>query len=125
MMAKRIILLVALAALLGATATEAVTTGKGKKGRKYFRHSYYVANLQNDKLAVYEEYGYPIHRLREYAYGEITETWTYYADGVEFVFDDQSNLVKTRHFSPENRRERFEEFPGLGDRERIEAFPGY
>ena len=51
MMAKRIILLVALAALLGATATEAVTPGKGKKGRKYFRHSYYVANLQNDKLA--------------------------------------------------------------------------
>jgi hypothetical protein len=125
MMAKRIILLVALAALLGATATEAVTPGKGKKGRKYFRHSYYVANLQNDKLAVYEEFGYPIHRLREYAYGEITETWTYYADGVEFVFDRDSNLLRTRTFRPENKRERFEEFPGLGDRERIEAFPGY
>ncbi len=124
-MAKRIILLVALAALLGATAIEAVTPEKGKKGRKYFRHSYYVANLQNDKLAVYEEYGYPIHRLREYAYGEITETWTYYADGVEFVFDQGSNLLRTRTFRPENRRERFEEFPGLGDRERIELFPGY
>ncbi len=124
-MAKRIILLVALAALLSATATEAVTPEKGKKGRRYFRHSYYVANLQNDKLAVYEEYGYPIHRLREYAYGEITETWTYYADGVEFVFDQESNLLRTRTFRPENKRERFEEFPGLGDRERIEAFPGY
>lgn len=111
-MARRIILIVALAALLGATATEAVTPGKGKKGRKYFRHSYYVANLQNDKLAVYEEFGYPIHRLREYAYGEITETWTYHADGVEFVFDEDSHLVKTRTFRPENKRERIEQFPG-------------
>jgi hypothetical protein len=112
MMAKRIILIMALAALLGATATQAVTPGKGKKGRNYFRQSYYVANLQNDKLAVYEEYGYPTHRLREYAYGERTESWTYYADGVEFVFDEDSNLVKTNTFSPENRRERFERFPG-------------
>jgi hypothetical protein len=112
MMAKRIILIMALAALLSATATEAVTPGKGKKGRKYFRQSYYVANLQNDKLAVYEEYGYPIHRLREVAYGERTETWTYYEDGVEFVFDQDSNLIRSRTFSPENRRERIDRFPG-------------
>jgi len=111
-MAKRIILIMALAALLGATATEAVTPGKGEKGRRQFRQSYYVANLQNDKLAVYEEYGYPTHRLREYAYGEITESWTYYDAGVEFVFDANSNLVKTNTFIPENRRERFERFPG-------------
>jgi len=111
-MAKRIILIMALAALLGATATEAVTLGKGERGRRYFRQSYYVANLQNDKLAVYEEYGYPIHRLRECAYGEITEIWTYYRDGVEFVFNQDSDLIRTRTFSPENRRERFERFPG-------------
>ena len=124
-MAKRIILIMALAALLGATATEAVTPEKGKRGRKIFRQSYYVANLENDKLAVYEEYGYPTHRLREYAYGEITESWTYYADGVEFVFDQDSNLIRTEKFSPENRRERFERFPGLGSRERFDRFPGY
>jgi len=125
-MAKRIILIMALAALLGATATEAVTPEKGKRGRKIFRQSYYVANLQNDKLAVYEEYGYPTHRLREYAYGEITESWTYYADGVEFVFDQDSNLIRTEKFSPENRRERFERFPGFENkRERFERFPGY
>jgi len=112
MMAKRIILIMALAALLGATATEAVTPGKGIKGRKYFRQSYYVANLQNDKLAVYEEYGYPTHRIREYAYGEITESWTYYAEGVKFLFDRDSNLIETNTFSPENRRERIERFPG-------------
>lgn len=111
-MAKRIILIMALAALLGATATEAVTPGKGKHGRRYFRQSYYVANLQNDKLAVYEEYGYPMHRLRECAYGEITESWTYYEDGLEFVFDKDSNLIKTNTFRPENRRERIDEFPG-------------
>jgi hypothetical protein len=112
MMIKRIILLMALAALLGATATEAVTPCRGKRGRKIFRQCYFVANLENDKLAVYEEYGYPVHRIREYAYGEITETWTYYADGVAFVFDQNSNLIRTDTFSPENRRERIEEFPG-------------
>jgi len=111
-MAKRIILIVALAALLGATAIEAVTPGKGKKGRKYLRNSYYVANLQNDKLAVYEEYGFPVHRLRDYGYGRITERWTYYELGLEFTFDESSNLVDTRTFRPENRRERFERFPG-------------
>jgi hypothetical protein len=112
MMAKRIILILALAALLGATATEAVTFERGKKGRRYFRHSYYVENLQNDKLAVYEEYGFPVHRLREYGYGRITERWTYRELGLEFTFDESSNLIDTRSFRPENRRERFERFPG-------------
>lgn len=111
-MAKRIIILLALATLLGATATEAVTPGKGMKGRKYLRHTYYVQNLRNDKLAVYEEYGYPVHRLREYGYGRVTEHWTYHELGLEFVFDDDSNLVETNAFRPENRRERFERFPG-------------
>jgi hypothetical protein len=112
MMAKRIILIMALAALLGATATEAVTPGKGKKGRRYLRYSYYVENLQNDKLAVYEEYGYPVHRLREYGYGRIVERWTYYELGLEFTFDENSVLIGTRTFWPEDRRERFERFPG-------------
>jgi len=111
-MAKRIIILLALATLLGATATEAVTPGKGKKGRKYLRHTYYVENLRNDKLAVYEEYGYPVHRLREYGYGRITERWTYYDLGLEFVFDDDSAIIEAKSFWPENRRERIERFPG-------------
>ena len=111
-MAKRIIILLALATLLGATATEAVTPGKGKKGRKYLRYTYYVENLRNDKLAVYEEYGYPVHRLREYGYGRIAERWTYYELGLEFVFDEDSVLLETKTFRPENRRERIERFPG-------------
>jgi len=111
-MAKRIILVMALAALLSATATEAVTPGKGKKGRKYLRHTYYVENLQNDKLAIYEECGYPVHRLREYGYGRIVERWTYYELGLEFVFDENSILIRTRTFWPEDRRERIDRFPG-------------
>jgi hypothetical protein len=110
-MFKRIILLVALAALLGATATEAVTLGKGKKGRKYLRHTYYAVNLRNDKLAVYEEYGYPVHRLREYGYGRIVERWTYYDLGLEFVFDENSVLIETKTQWPEYRRERVDIFP--------------
>lgn len=111
-MFKRIIILLALAALLGATATEAVTLGKGKKGRKFLRHTYYVENLRNDKLAVYEEYGYPVHRLREYGYGRITERWKYYELGLEFVFDQNSALIEVKTSWPENRRERIEVFPG-------------
>jgi len=111
-MAKRIILIAALAALLGASATEAVTLGKGKKGRNYLRNCYYVQNLQSDKLAVYEEYGWPVHRVRDYGYGRITERWTYYEIGLEFTFDERSNLIETRAFPPENRRGRFERFPG-------------
>jgi hypothetical protein len=110
-MFKHIILLVALAALLGATATEAVTLGKGQKGRRYLRHTYYVENLQSDKLAVYEEYGYPRHRLRENAYGRVTEHWTYNEYGLEFVFDQNSVLVETKTFWPDNKRERIELFP--------------
>ncbi len=111
-MAKRIILIAALAALLGATAVQALTIGEGKHGRRYFRYSYYISQLENDKLAVYEEYGFPVHRLRFYGYGEIKEHWYYYADGIEFVFDQNSMLIETRAIPPENRRERFERFPG-------------
>jgi hypothetical protein len=111
MMARRIILLVALAALLGTTVTEAVTLNS-RKGRKQFRYTYYTEQLQNDKLAVYDEYGFCMHRIRVYAYGEIHEHWTYYGDGVEFVFDQNDMLIRTRTFPPDDRRERFERFPG-------------
>jgi hypothetical protein len=110
-MAKRLILLLALAALICTSGAEAVTPGKGKKGRKVLRYSYYAQFLQNDKLRIYEEYGYPVHRLREYGYGRILEHWKYYDLGLEFVFDDNSVLVDTNRFPPENRRERIELLP--------------
>jgi hypothetical protein len=112
MMTTRIILIMALAALLGSTAAEAITFEQTPKGRIYLQHAYFVENLQKDMLAVYQEYGYPVHRLREYAYGRIVECWTYYEFGVEFTFDQNSCLVKTRTFRPEDRRERFDRFPG-------------
>jgi hypothetical protein len=113
-MTTRMVLLTVLAVLLVATAAEAMTLGEGArdKTRAYFQHIFFVQNITNDKATVYEEYGYPIHRLRVYAYGAITEHWTYYADGVEFVFDQNDRLIRTERFWPENKRARFEEFPG-------------
>jgi hypothetical protein len=108
-MVKRLILVLTLAALLS-TASEAVTIRRGKKGRKYLRHLSLVENLRGDKLWVYEEYGFPVHRLRVRGYGEVKEHWTYYELGLEFVFDDESNLVKTNRFWPEDRRARIKNY---------------
>ena len=110
-MYRRLVLLLALVALL-ATASEAVTVGRGKRNRRFLRHRAYVQKLENDKKQIYNEYGFPVHRLREYAYGRLREHWTYYEHGLEFIFDEDSNLVETNRFWPENRRERFEAFPG-------------
>jgi hypothetical protein len=108
-MFKRLILVLTLAALLS-TASEAVTIRRGKKGRKYLRRLSLVDNLQGDKLWVYEEYGYPVHRLRVRGYGKLEEHWTYYELGLEFVFDGESNLVKTKQFWPEDRRARIKNY---------------
>ena len=110
-MLRRLVILVALTALI-ATSADAVIVGRGKRGRKFFRYRLYAQKLQNDKRRIYNEYGFPIHRIREYAYGRIHEHWTYYEHGLEFVFDEESNLVETNTFWPEDRRERIEAFPG-------------
>lgn len=110
-MIKRILLIITLVALLSATA-DAVTVYRGKRGRRLLRHELLVEKWRNDKHLVYEEYGFPVHRLRVEEYGRIYEHWTYLEYGVEFVFDEDHNLVKTRKFWPEDRRERFERYPG-------------
>lgn len=107
-MVRRIILCLAVAALLVSTA-EAVTI-RGVKGRRLLRHQYLISKWENDKLEVYKKHGFPLHRWREYGYGRITEHWKYYELGLEFVFDSESRLVKTHRFWPENRRERFERY---------------
>lgn len=111
-MAKRIILIMALAALLGATAAEATSFEQSKRGRKYLQGVYFVENLQRDMLAVYQQYGYPLHRLRVCGYGRVVERWTYYEVGLEFTFDENSVLLGTRTFWPEDRRERLDRYPG-------------
>jgi len=110
-MVRRLILVITLVALL-CTASEAVTIRRGKRGRKYLRRLSLVDNLRNDKLLIYNEYGYPFHRVRVRGYGTVKEHWRYLELGLEFVFDESSNLVETNHFWPENRRERFDRYPG-------------
>jgi hypothetical protein len=110
-MFKRLILILTLVIFVSASL-EAVTIRRGKKGRKYLRRLSLAGNLKNDKLRIYNDYGYPVHRLREYGYGRIREHWRYLELGLEFIFDEDSRLVKTNHFWPENRRARFERFPG-------------
>lgn len=108
-MVKRLILLLLLASLVS-TASEAVTIRRGKKGRKYLRRFSLRENLVNDKAWVYDEYGYPFHRISYREYGTRREVWTYYELGLEFQFDIDSNMIKKRRIKPENRRERFERY---------------
>ncbi len=107
-MIKRLVLLLTVASFLSSTAVADGPGVCGKKRRKRIRRSYLVKNLENDKLKVYQEYGYSIHRLRVRGYGRVQEHWKYYKIGKEFIFDEESNLVNVIRFRPENKRERFE-----------------
>ena len=81
---------------------EAPSAVRGKRGRKYARRFSFRANLTGDKLAIFEEYGFTPHRLASRGAGQFRERWKYYQEGVEFVFDGESNLVSTRHFPAQN-----------------------
>lgn len=96
---------------LAATAVHATGT-RGMHGRKVCRHAYLVEQWKADKLRIYNEYGYPVHRLRVRAYGEVLEHWTYYELGREFVFDAEHRLVEVKKFQPEDRRERLGAYGG-------------
>lgn len=74
---------------------------RGKKGRKYIRHFLLRQNLTGDKRVVYDTYGYTPHRLRFDFAGQITERWIYYSDGIEFVFDEDGNIISERRIEPE------------------------
>ena len=71
---------------------------RGKRGRKYARRFSFGQNLRNDKLRIYDEYGYTPHRLGFKSGGRRTERWKYYEEGLEFLFDGEGNLLKTRRF---------------------------
>jgi hypothetical protein len=109
-MFRRLTLALVIITLAGSASEAGVYRGKG--GRALCRHSYLVQQWKADKLRVYNEYGYPVHRLRVRAYGEVLEHWTYYEHGREFVFDDEHRLVEVKRFRPEDRRERIEESGG-------------
>ena len=77
----------------------------GKKERKYLRHFLYVKNLDGDKKAVYDAYGYTPHRVRLNEYGQVKEKWTYYEHGLVFVFDQSQSLLETHEIDIEKRRQ--------------------
>lgn len=83
---------------------------RGASGRRLLRHQYLISQWENDKLRIYNEHGFPIHRYRVRGYGRVREHWKYYEIGREFIFDEESNLVETNRFWPEDRRERFERY---------------
>jgi len=78
----------------------------GKRLRKQVRRLLYEEYLYGDKLRVYSKHGYCRHRLRFSGYGEKRERWIYYDLGLEYVFDQDNNLVDERRFYPEHKRAR-------------------
>lgn len=102
-MIRRLTLALVLVALVAGAADAGVY--RGKRGRALCRHTYLVQQWKADKLRIYNEYGYPVHRLRVRAYGEVLEHWTYHEYGREFVFDAEHRLVEVKTFPPEDRRE--------------------
>lgn len=83
------------------TYPEGMQHWRGERGRKYVRRMSLRENLTNDKLAIYDAYGYTPHRLRFNAAGELSERWKYYSMGVEYWFDEEGMLIATHHFPPE------------------------
>ena len=77
----------------------------GARYRKNVRHLLLVGNLRGDKKLIYEKYGFTFHRLRSNAAGKKTERWKYYDEGLEFVFDDDNNLIEERRILVEHRRD--------------------
>ena len=108
-MLKRLTLVLALV-IFTAAAADAARPCRVGVCRGCSRHYLLGSVLTADKLATYREYGYPIHRIRVNGYGRILEHWTYYELGKEFIFDEDSKLVKVNRFWPEDKRERFKRF---------------
>jgi hypothetical protein len=79
---------------------------RGRRGRRYCRRQGLVLYLHSDALKIYEQYGYPIHRIRVRGIDETLEHWTFYEAGREFIFNEDQKLVRTRKFFPEDKRER-------------------
>ncbi len=92
------------AAISSATAEQYAPRIEGKKARKQQRYMLYKKNLRGEKRQIYREYGYTPNRLRvDHGGGEITETWTYHALGLELVFDGDSRLIEQRKIVVEDR----------------------
>ena len=78
----------------------------GVRHRKNLRHLLLAGNLKADKKRIYDQYGYTPHRLRFSMAGKSTERWKYLDVGMEFVFDEDGNLIEERTIYREDRRVR-------------------
>ncbi len=111
-MVKRLTVIIALLSIISTTVLSASLTVRypvrGTRGRRLMRHQLLIESFRNDKLRIYKKYGFPRHRIRVRKFDSVTEHWKYYKHGVEFVFDEEGELVETDRFWPENRRERFQ-----------------
>ncbi len=103
-MLKKLALVVLLVALVAGSADASIY--RGKRGRRYCRRQGLVLYLHSDALKIYEQYGYPIHRLRERGIDQTIERWTYFEAGRTFYFNEDQKLVRTQKFFPEDKRER-------------------
>jgi hypothetical protein len=103
-MLKRLTLVVLLVALVAGSADASIY--RGKRGRRYCRRQGLILYLHSDALKVYEEYGYPVHRLRIREIDSTVERWTYHKAGRQFFFDENQKIIRVKKFFPEDRRER-------------------
>ena len=76
----------------------------GRRYRNNVRHLLLAEFLKGDKKKVFDEYGFTPHRLRYSAAGVRTERWKYFEQGLEFVFDADSNLIEKKEIRIEKRR---------------------
>ncbi|MBM4117310.1 hypothetical protein FJ251_06130 [bacterium] len=59
----------------------------GKNARRADRFKRLVANFKGDRLAIYQQYGYPAYRYFELKFSTRTEHWIYLVEDLEFVFE--------------------------------------
>lgn len=67
--------------------------------KRVFRMRLWASLLQGDMKEIHRIYGYPSTRYREEVLGRLTERWTYFANGKQFIFEN-SKLVKTLELNP-------------------------
>jgi hypothetical protein len=78
---------------------EAQASIHGKRGRRLFKTAYWAAGLTGDMKRIYDSYGNPSSRYREWKAGVMLEKWTYLEAGRQFIFRDD-RLARTRRFNP-------------------------
>lgn len=69
-----------------ADADSSSTAVHGKGARRTARFDRLIALFRADRLAVYQQFGFPDYRYYELTFNTRTERWIYLAEDLEFVF---------------------------------------